>query len=113
MRDATLDDVMRRLAADRLALEGHAALAERKHAGDDAHQGGLPCAVRADDADRLTPRNLERHAEQRLERSVAGGDGGEREHGVTLVPCRMPCRVSCRDRPRSREDRPPPPWACP
>ena len=48
--------------------------------GDHAHQRGLAGAVGTDDADRLAGVDLQRHAEQRLERSVAGVDVAQRQH---------------------------------
>ena len=80
MRDALLDHAVRGQAADRPAFQSHRAVAQRQEAGNHAHQRGLAGPVRPDDADRFSLRHLERHAEQGLERAVAGGDGGERQH---------------------------------
>jgi len=94
MRNALLDHLMRRQARDGAALERHDPFARGDQAGDDPHQRGLAGAVRTDDADGLAAGDLQRHAEQRLERSVSSRDGGKRQHIVYTC-----CAVAC-DLPR-------------
>ena len=77
VRDAELDDAMRRKVTDRTAIEHHRAAAQRHQPGNDAHQCGLAGTIWADHAYRLTLRHLERHVEQSAERTVASRDGGK------------------------------------
>jgi len=74
MRNALFHHAMRRQAGHIAALDVHRAALHRQDAGDHPHKGGLAGAVRADHADRFAARHIERDAEQRLERSVAGRD---------------------------------------
>src|ERR1700674_2003777 len=98
MRDAALDDAMRRQAGERRALEGQRPGGRRDQPGNDPHQRGLAGAVRPDHADRLAGRDLERDVEQGTERAVAGGDRGKRQHRGLLIDhgCERPNRGPCR-----------------
>ena len=92
VRNALLDDAVRRQATGRVAVERHRPAAHRHQPGNDAHEGGLAGAVRPDHTDNFTLRHFERDPEQGLEGCVAGGHVGEGEHAIRPAPCR--------DRPR-------------
>ncbi|GAB7538250.1 hypothetical protein BGC_44720 [Burkholderia sp. 3C] len=67
---AARGDPVRREAGQRGAVEAHAALARRHHAGDRLQRGGLAGAVAAQQGDRLAFADRHRHALQHMALAV-------------------------------------------
>jgi hypothetical protein len=78
MGNSVLDDAMRGNTDDRTPVKRDSAGEGRDESRNDPHQRGLAGAVRADHAHGFACRNLERYAEQRAHRTVAGGNVDER-----------------------------------
>src|SRR5262249_54614813 len=83
--DAALDHPVRRHARGVLAFEAHGPGGGAEDARDHAQRRGLAGAVGADERHDLALVHRERHAEERLEITVEGGDIGELEQRPHLT----------------------------
>src|SRR5262249_29840254 len=102
--DAAADDVRRREAKHRLAVEQHVAGAWLQQAEDHLHGGRLAARIAAEQADDLPAADLDRKVEMDLTRSQIGIDLAERENRVAHAIVSR-CGLPSRSTPPSRAPR--------